>query len=197
CTSSMTSSGTSSHLPKPPSNDARHAKERPHDTSTARPPRPHIEPSEDATRREFIHGIGAAALAAAFLAACGDDDPEATSETWTYESEFGPVELPRTIERVVSIDYYTPAALIDLGVVPVGVVSSYFGDADADYIPSRYRETVAQSGARSVDDASWATAIEAVAAAEPDVIIATSGYLPPDSPIREQLERIAPVVTFP
>ncbi|MCK9494344.1 MAG: hypothetical protein M0R75_02455 [Dehalococcoidia bacterium] len=75
------------------------------------PPRPLVAPPEDATRREFITGVGAAALAAAFLAACrdGGNDPDSGSGTWTYESEFGPVELPRTIERIVSVDFYSPA----------------------------------------------------------------------------------------
>ncbi|MCK9494345.1 MAG: ABC transporter substrate-binding protein [Dehalococcoidia bacterium] len=163
------------------------------------PSRPLVAPPEDATRREFISGVGAAALAAAFLAACGEDegDADAGSATWTYESEFGPVELPRTIERVVSIDYYTPPAMIDLGVVPVGVVNEYLTDVGGDAIPAEYQQAVIDGGAQRVSMSGyWETDIEAVAAAEPDLIIATTDVLALDAPTREQLEQIAPVVTF-
>ncbi|MCK9494343.1 MAG: ABC transporter substrate-binding protein [Dehalococcoidia bacterium] len=161
------------------------------------PPRPLVAPPEDATRREFITGVGAAALAAAFLAACrdGGDDSDSGSGTWRYENEFGSTELPRTIERVVSIDYFTPPALIDLGLLPVGVVNDYLS---GEAIPSEYREALIGSGARAVSiSAYWDTDIEAVAAAEPDLIIATNDQVPADSPVREQLEQIAPLVALP
>lgn len=154
-------------------------------------------PIEDATRREFITGVGAAALAAAFLAACGDGDDgrDAGSDTWTYESQFGPVELPRTIERIVSVDFYSPAALVDIGVTPVAVVNSYFTDVEGNAIPSEYRQPVIEGGAISIGEY-WEPDIEAVVGADPDLIIATNDFLPLDSPMREQLERVAPIVTF-
>jgi iron complex transport system substrate-binding protein len=38
--------------------------------------------------------------------------------------------------------------------------------------------------------------LEAVAKADPDLIIATSDFLPLDDPMREELEKIAPILTF-
>ncbi|MCK9494339.1 MAG: ABC transporter substrate-binding protein [Dehalococcoidia bacterium] len=165
---------------------------------TERPTALLTAPPEDATRREFISGVGAAALAAAFLAACGGDDADADagSGTWTYESEFGPVELPRTIERIVSIDYYSPTALVDIGMLPVTVVSAYLSDPDGGAFPAGYQQAIIDSGAISIGEYWGEFDVEAILAAEPDLIIATSDFLPFDSPLREQMEQIAPIVTF-
>lgn len=62
-----------------------------------------------------------ASAAALALSACGaattasDEAPGSR----VYESEFGDVTLPEKIERIVSVDFYTPAALMDVGVTPV------------------------------------------------------------------------------
>lgn len=139
----------------------------------------------------------AAVTALLTLAACsgstdaaqadGDEGPR------VYESDFGPVELPETIERIVSIDFYTPAALVDLGIYPVGVVNSYFTEAAA--IPEQYKTAVAENGAESIGEY-YELNLEAVAKAAPDLIIATSDFLPLDDPLRPELEKVAPILTF-
>ena len=50
--------------------------------------------------------------------ACGSDSTDDASATRTYDSDFGPVEIPANpedIQRIVSVDFYTPAALVDPG----------------------------------------------------------------------------------
>lgn len=112
-----------------------------------------------------------------------------------YESEFGPVELPESLDRVVSIDFYTPAALIDIGINPVGVVNSYFTDTDGLAIPTDYTKAVLDGGAESIGEY-YELNLEAVAKADPDLIIATDDFLPLDDPLRPELEKLAPIVTF-
>lgn len=136
----------------------------------------------------------AAALSLAVLAACATA-PTAPAEekTRVYESEFGPVELPETIERIVSVDFYTPAALVDVGVSPVGVVNSYFTEAAA--IPAQYKSAVKENGAESIGEY-YELNLEAIAKAKPDLILATSDFLPLDDPLRPALEKMAPILTF-
>ena len=139
-------------------------------------------------------GLLTASTAVFALAACSaPDDGEAADATRVYESDFGDVELPATIERIVSVDFYTPAALLDLGVTPVGVVNSYFTDGAA--IPTQYTEAIRESDAESIGEY-YELNLEAVAKTDPDVIIATSDFLPIDDPLREELEKVAPIITF-
>ncbi|WP_336632695.1 MULTISPECIES: ABC transporter substrate-binding protein [unclassified Microbacterium] len=143
-----------------------------------------------------LGGVLAASVAVLALAACGAPaGGGASGETRVYESEFGDVELPADIERIVSVDFYTPAALLDLGITPVGVVNSYFTDTDGGGIPVQYTTAIADSDARSIGEY-YELNLEAVAQADPDVVLATQDFLPLDSPMREQIQKIAPIVTF-
>ncbi len=130
------------------------------------------------------------------LAACGAEaDADTAGDGRTYESDFGPVELPEKIERIVSVDFYTPAALIDLGINPVGVVNSYFTDTEGNGIPVAYTTVVAENGATSIGEY-YEMNLEAVAKADPDLIIATNDFLPMDDELRPELEKVAPILTF-
>lgn len=132
------------------------------------------------------------------LAACAPADKAsvgAAEATRTVETDFGPVEIPVDIERIVSVDFYTPAALVDVGVTPVGVVNSYFTDTTGAAVPLEYSSVVLDSGATSIGEY-YELNVEAVAAAKPDVILATSDFLPLDDPLRAQMEKIAPIITF-
>lgn len=138
--------------------------------------------------------IIAVAAAAFSLAACSTPvGGTADSVNRVYENEFGTVQLPEKIERIVSVDYYTPAALVDLGVYPVGVVNSYFTDGAA--IPEQYKSAIVESDAESIGEY-YELNLEAVAKTKPDLIIATSDFLPLDDPLRVELEKVAPIVTF-
>ncbi|MGO3885045.1 MAG: ABC transporter substrate-binding protein [Mycetocola sp.] len=146
--------------------------------------------------RRFATVVTASAAILA-LAACGGTSATETEETSagprTYESDFGTVELPDTIDRIVSVDFYTPAALADIGVYPVGVVNSYFTEGTA--IPEQYKTAIADSGATSIGEY-YELNLEAVAEAQPDLIVATSDFLPLDDPLRPELEKVAPILTF-
>ncbi|MHC9045527.1 ABC transporter substrate-binding protein [Microbacterium saperdae] len=147
-------------------------------------------------RARRLVGILTASTAVFSLAACGTPaDGDTASATRVYENAFGTVELPEKIERIVSIDFYTPAALVDLGIMPVGVVNSYFTDTEGMAIPTQYSAAVAESGAESIGEY-YELNLEAVAKADPDLIIATSDFLPMDDPLRAELEKVAPIITF-
>ncbi|WP_053388141.1 ABC transporter substrate-binding protein [Leucobacter japonicus] len=142
-------------------------------------------------------GIVLAASAAIGLAACAPaSNASESSDTRTYENEYGTVELPEQIDRIVSVDFYTPAALLDLGVTPVGVVNTYFTDTDGVAIPQEYTRAIADSDAQSIGEY-YEINLEAVAEADPDLIVATSDFLTMDDPLRAELEKVAPIVTFP
>lgn len=130
------------------------------------------------------------------LAACSAPaGGDTADETRVYSSEFGDVELPAEIERIVSVDFYTPAALLDIGVTPVGVVNSYFTDTDGGGIPVQYTKAIADSDAESIGEY-YELNLEAIARADPDVVLATQDFLPMDDPMREEIEKIAPIITF-
>ncbi len=138
-----------------------------------------------------------ASAAALALSACGaattasDEAPGSR----VYESEFGDVTLPEKIERIVSVDFYTPAALMDVGVTPVGVVNSYFTDTDGDAIPVDYSDKIRASDAQSIGEY-YELNLEAIVQAKPDLVVATQDFLPLDDPMRAEIEKIAPIVTF-
>lgn len=151
------------------------------------PTRPLVDPIEDATRREFITGVGAAALAAAFLAACGGDDgEEATPSTRTIETARGPVDVPVTPSKVVAVVNYAMNALFSLGVTPAGVPDGF---ADA-VLPA---ERAMYDAAPKVGQ--WdAIDVEQVAALQPDLILGLDIEL--NAPIYDQLSQVAPTVFF-
>ncbi|MFI2565538.1 ABC transporter substrate-binding protein [Paenarthrobacter sp. NPDC018779] len=150
-----------------------------------------------AAGRRPLAAIAAATLALLVLSACAPASAEdtETSQSWTFTNDLGSVELPGTIKRVVSVDFYTPAALIDAGVTPVGVVNTYFTDTEGKAIPTAYTSAIKSSGAESIGEY-YELNVEAVAKAQPDVILATDDFLPMNDPLRPQLEKIAPIVTF-
>ena len=147
-------------------------------------------------RARRLAGILTASVAVFALAACSAPaEGDAAADTRVYESEFGDVVLPAEIERIVSVDFYTPAALIDLGVMPVGVVNSYFTDTEGAGIPLEYTEAVRDSDAESIGEY-YELNLEAIVKADPDVVLATQDFLPLDDPMRAEIEKIAPIITF-
>lgn len=145
--------------------------------------------------RRLIGVLAVTSIACALAACSTSADAEGESATRVYENAFGTVELPEKIERIVSVDFYTPAALIDLGVMPVGVVNTYFTDTEGIAIPTQYSAAIAESDAESIGEY-YELNLEAVAKADPDLIIATSDFLPIDDPLRVELEKVAPIITF-
>lgn len=160
------------------------------------PVQPAMPVSPARAPRRLLGALAAGLVLAFGLSACsGGAAPEAESDTRVFSTELGDVTVPTEIERIVSADFYTPGALMDVGVTPVGVVNTYFTDTEGDAIPTAYTKEIAASGAESIGEY-YELNVEAVAKANPDVIIATNDFLPMDAELRPQLEKIAPIVTF-
>ncbi|MCK9496499.1 MAG: ABC transporter substrate-binding protein [Dehalococcoidia bacterium] len=140
-----------------------------------------LDPIEDTTRRRFITGAGAAALAAAFLAACGDggsgDEPE--GETRSVDDYFGAVTVPATPRRVVSADDATLAAMVVLGAPPI---ASYFNYtlSEPAYLGEGYQsvENINNGETGEID-------FERALALNPDLMITMVGV--PDNLFYEEL----------
>jgi iron complex transport system substrate-binding protein len=120
------------------------------------------------------------------ISACGNKEKEnessapneSTSETITYESENGPVEVPANPERVVVLSSFNSGSVMALGVNIAGI------DTWSKSNP-RYEEYI--KDAVEVSDESLEKMIEL----EPDLIIAT-----PESKNLDKLKEIAPTVTY-
>jgi iron complex transport system substrate-binding protein len=105
---------------------------------------------DDATRREFIALLAAAGL----LAGCGSDDPAppatsaAATATWS-RGPFGPVEVPRSPQRIVVGNAIDADFALALGLPVVGAPGA-IGNADspfAEYHADRLADaTRVQSG---------------------------------------------------
>ncbi|MCK9494349.1 MAG: ABC transporter substrate-binding protein [Dehalococcoidia bacterium] len=137
-------------------------------------------PPEDATRREFITGVGAAALAAAFLAACGEDPaddrtatptgtPEAT--TRVVDHAFGTIEVPVDPQRVIVADNNALPYILELGVVPIAAGSLGPEVFDGrDFHPALYELGAEETVPFSRDEPDY----ELVASLAPDLIIGST-----------------------
>lgn len=144
--------------------------------------------------RSTLARVGVAVTGAALLlslAACSPESkaaPVSESATRTITDIAGEVEIPTHPQRVVSVDYYSPAMLVDLGVTPVGVVEGFDDDA-VDSRPAQYPAAL-----RSVPTVGtyYEINIEAVLKQKPDMILAETRFLG-DGQL-ESLKKIAPVV---
>lgn len=105
------------------------------------------------------------------------EDNNTSEETFTYESETGPIDVPTTPERVVILSGYT-GDVLKLGVNVVGV------DTWSKNNPT-FEEELAGVAEVSEDN------LESVIALDPDLIIALSTVKNLD-----QLQDIAPTVTY-
>ncbi|MCK9494361.1 MAG: iron-siderophore ABC transporter substrate-binding protein [Dehalococcoidia bacterium] len=155
-------------------------------------------PPLDTTRRQFITGVGAAALAAAFLAACGEDDADGTPEaTDAADSrfpirvthKFGTTEVPAPPQRVVSLGFSDHDPLLALGVVPIAVRYWY---SDEPVFPwAQDRLTSGQPPILDIPPGGELD-FEAVAAQDPDLIVAVYSGISEEDYAR--LSQIAPTI---
>jgi len=152
------------------------------------------------TRRTHRLLAAAVAVAALALAGCsdaasadGDGDRAASSDAGyplTLESPFGSTELTAKPERVAVVSSVDLDIALALGVLPV--IAPQYGD----YPLEEWTQDAvdAAGGELEVYDASDGTDFAAIAAAEPDVILATSGWSLDED--YGQLAKIAPIVSF-
>lgn len=151
-------------------------------------------PIEDTTRRRFITGAGAAALAAAFLAACGDEEestptPTSTPTTSTrrIKHKFGETEVPLNPQRVISVGWDEHDLILSFGVVPILQRDSW-GEQPFATWPWAQAALGEAEPATFMDD----MPLEQIAALEPDLIMATWAGI--DEDMYGLLSAIAPTV---
>ena len=154
------------------------------------------------SRTRALAAVGVAALVAV-LSACSDaaspptepTQPPATVESSgvypvTLDSPFGSTELDAQPERVAVVSAVDLDIALALGIVPV--TAPRLGDLP----PDPWTQNALADAEEEVDfyDATDGTDYAAIAAAEPDVILATSGWTLAED--YEPLAAIAPVVSF-
>jgi iron complex transport system substrate-binding protein len=137
--------------------------------------------------------------ATVLLAACGGTDsttPAAEEAGTTLAHAFGETEVPADPQRVVTWGWGSADAAIALGVVPVAIpAQTYGGDAEGVLPWLRVRLEADGAAVPTVLPDSQEVPVEAVAAAEPDLILAPySGITKAEY---QQLSQIAPTVAYP
>lgn len=137
-----------------------------------------------------------ACLAVVLLGGCGagPDEPSAAAASdgvfpVTVEHAFGSTTVESEPTRVVSVGYTEQDTLLALGVVPVGVTEWYGEQPYATWPWAQDELGDAEPTVLSADDG---IQFEAVAALEPDLIVATNAGLDQDD--YDTLSAIAPVV---
>lgn len=114
----------------------------------------------------------------------------------TVEHAFGSTTIPERPRRVATVAWANHEVPLALGVVPVGFARANFGDDDGDGLLPWVEERLEELGAGVpvLFDEGDGIDFEAVAATEPDVILAAySGLSRADY---DTLSKIAPVVAY-
>lgn len=150
----------------------------------------------------------AAATLVLSLAACGTnetttadaDAPAAAGGDWTpvtIEHALGTTTIETKPERVATVDFANQEVPLALGIVPVGMAKMTWGDDDGNGIQPWTEDKLAELGGEApvLFDETDGYDFEAVAATEPDVILA--GYSGMSADDYATLSEIAPVVAYP
>lgn len=122
---------------------------------------------------------------------------EGTSYPITIKHAFGTTIIPKKPERIATVAWANHEVPLALGVVPVGFAKANFGDDDGDGLLPWVAGKLAElhAGKPVLFDEGDGIDFEAVAAARPDVILASySGLSRSDY---DTLSQIAPVVAYP
>lgn len=117
----------------------------------------------------------------------------------TIKHAFGETTVSEKPERVATVAWANHEVPLALGIVPVGMAKTTWGDDDSDGILPWVSDTIEELGADPADialfDETDSIDFEAVAASEPDVIFASySGITQEDY---DQLSKIASTVAYP
>ena len=162
-----------------------------------------LQPPLPAPRHRRRRGAAALAALAALaavvaLAACGDDEgtatvDEAAGATRTVAGAYGPVEIPADPQRIIgdlmTVDYLTALGL-DTSTI-VGVFDAGFFQAAEDHYLADFfaRELVDPGFQHDLN-------LEAVAAAEPDLIVVPFDQIDGSDQL-EELGEVAPLLVVP
>ncbi|PYE81317.1 iron-siderophore ABC transporter substrate-binding protein [Pseudoroseicyclus aestuarii] len=115
----------------------------------------------------------------------------------TIKHAFGNTTIEAAPERIATVNWGNHEVPLALGVVPVGFVQSTWGDEDGDGLMPWVAEALEELGAEvpALFDEGDGIDFEAVAATEPDVILAMySGISENDYTL---LNEIAPTIAYP
>lgn len=109
---------------------------------------------------------------------------------------FGTTTIPQRPERVATVAWANHEVPLALGIVPVGFARANFGDDDRDGVLPWVSERLKELGAQTptLFDEGDGIDFEAVAATEPDVILAAYSGL--SQAEYDTLSKIAPVVAY-
>jgi iron complex transport system substrate-binding protein len=146
---------------------------------------------------KFWAAIRSAIACLALLAATGASADDATSYPITIKHALGTTVIKKKPERIATVAWANHEVPLALGVVPVGFARANFGDDDGDgllpWVAAKLKELGA--GKPTLFNEGDGIDFEAVAAARPDVILASySGLTQKDY---ATLSQIAPVVAYP
>jgi iron complex transport system substrate-binding protein len=168
-------------------------------------------------RSSKLPALSVTALAVLGLAACSSsaesDSPEESTEQdsggqtaegpaaeWepvTIEHALGTTTIETEPERVATVNWANHEVPLALGVVPVGMAETTWGDDDGDGVHPWVEERLEELGAETppLFDETDGIDFEAVANTEPDVILAAYSGLSQED--YDTLSEIAPVVAYP
>jgi iron complex transport system substrate-binding protein len=147
-----------------------------------------------------VRAVAALLIAAVLLTACGgggspEEPAPAAADRGTYpvtvEHAYGATEVPEAPQRVVSLGYTDQDAVLALGVVPVAIREFTGNRPSATWPWASDRLQGRQPQVLSGDSIS----AEAVAALEPDLIVAVSAGLSREE--YDLFSRVAPTITQP
>lgn len=133
----------------------------------------------------------------AWLLAAGAVQAQEAAFPVTIPHAFGTITITEKPQRVATVNSGNHEVPLALGVVPVGMAAANYGDDDGDgvlpWVAQRLEELGAETPA--LFDEGDGIDFEAVAASQPDVILAAySGLTQADY---DTLSQIAPVVAYP
>ena len=115
----------------------------------------------------------------------------------TIQHAFGETVLPQAPKRVATVAWANQEVPLALGIVPVGMARAGFGDDDGDGLMPWVAEKLDALGADTpvLFDEGDGIDFEAVAATEPDVILAAYSGLSRED--YDMLSKIDPVIAYP
>lgn len=157
-----------------------------------------------------LAGLVIVAAAAMTLAACSSEsESPSTSPTGassadasasfpvTIEHVYGTTTIEAKPERVATVAWSNHETPLALGIVPVGMAEATWGDDDGDGVLPWVEDKLTELGAETpvLFDETDGIDFEAVAATEPDLILATYSGLTQEE--YDTLSQIAPTVAFP
>ncbi|CAN5598448.1 N/A [soil metagenome] len=147
-----------------------------------------VEPEHALSRRTFIGGLAgaAAAIAVGHNAFAAQDATPAPGRT--IETIHGPVVIPANPTRIIAINFPSAVALLELGVIPVGI---------PNYLPAFPAGHPTAEGAEVIQNSAGEIDFEVIVRLKPDLILG-SDWTDPTKQLApyEQLSAIAPTALF-